>query len=387
MHFASATTSPALRGVLTAAGIGLVVLLAVVGAATVVDRFGGRALLDPDAVPRSVTPRGDLSDQERTTIEIFQAAAPSVVHIDTSSRRLDELGKLVLGDLWPEGSGSGFLWDVEGHVVTNNHVIRGARTCVVTLADRSQWSATLIGTAPSFDLAVLRIDAPRAQLRQIAVGESSDLLVGQQVFAIGNPFGLDQTLTTGVISGVDRTVRTELGEVVGGLIQSDAAINPGNSGGPLLDSAGRLIGVNTAILSPSGASAGVGFSIPVDTVNRIVPQIIQTGAVGRTAIGVFIANRGLLLDLGLDHGVPIGEVVPGSPAEVAGLRGLHMSDSGSVVADVVLEVAGMPVRNRDDLVVELSEHEPGSAVPLLVWREGREVELTVRPVTVESFER
>lgn len=386
MQLAVATPLGALRGVAVAAGLGLVALLVVVGASTLVGLLGGGGL-DHDAEPRAVTPRGELSALERSIIDVFESAAPSVVHIDTSTRRIDQLSQLVLGEAWPEGSGTGFLWDDDGHIVTNHHVVRDALTCVVTLADRSEWTATFIGSAPSYDLAVLRIDAPRARLRSIALGESGNLRVGQQAYAIGNPFGLDQTLTAGVISGLDRTVRTDDGEVIGGLIQTDASINPGNSGGPLLDSAARLIGVNTAILSPSGASAGVGFAIPVDTVNRVVPNILRSGAVGRTAIGVLMAPRWVLAEVGLDRGAPIGRVVPGSPADQAGLRSAAETASGAISVDVVLSVGGVEVADRDDLVVELSRFEPGDPVPLRVWRDGRELDVTVRPVTVESLER
>jgi S1-C subfamily serine protease len=231
--------------------------------------------LDPNAVPRAVTPRGDLAEDEKTTIAIFRQASPSVVHITTLALRQDAFSL----DLFqiPRGTGSGFVWDQDGHVVTNYHVIQGADAARVTLADQSSWTARLVGAYPDKDLAVLMIDAPKNRLRPIPVGTSHDLQVGQKVFAIGNPFGLDQSLTTGVISALGREIESVTRQTIKDMIQTDAAINPGNSGGPLLDSAGRLIGVNTAIFSPSGAYAGIGFAIPVDEVNRVVPKLIRHG--------------------------------------------------------------------------------------------------------------
>jgi S1-C subfamily serine protease len=241
--------------------------------------FGGDSAREANAVPRVVTPRGDLAEEEKATIELFRQASKSVVYITAIALRRDAFSLNVYEI--PEGTGSGFMWDEEGHIVTNYHVIRTANGCQVTLADNSTYSAELVGAAPAKDLAVLRIDAPKRLLRPIPVGTSRDLLVGQKVFAIGNPFGLDQTLTTGVISALNREIQSVARQPIQGVIQTDAAINPGNSGGPLLDSAGRLIGVNTAIFSPSGAYAGIGFAIPVDTVNEVVPKLIQQGQKAR----------------------------------------------------------------------------------------------------------
>ncbi|MDB5306545.1 MAG: 2-alkenal reductase [Gemmataceae bacterium] len=232
---------------------------------------------DPDAVPRAVTPRGDLAEAEKTTIAIFRQTSPAAVHITTLNVRQDRFS-LNLFQI-PRGTGSGFVWDQDGRVVTNYHVIEGADAARVTLSDQSEWKARLVGAYPDKDLAVLVIDAPGDRLRPIPIGTSHDLQVGQFAFAIGNPFGLDQTLTTGVISALGREIDSVNRKTIKDVIQTDAAINPGNSGGPLLDSAGRLIGVNTAIYSPSGAFAGIGFAIPVDEVNRVVPQLIRTGTV------------------------------------------------------------------------------------------------------------
>src|SRR5688572_20773324 len=229
------------------------------------------------AEPRAITPRGDLSSDEQSTIELFKRTSPSVVHVTSVDVRRGRLS-LNMFEI-PQGTGSGFIWDSEGHVVTNFHVIQNGSRAEVTLNDNTVWRASIVGTAPDKDVAVLKIDAPRDKLTKIMVGVSNNLQVGQKVFAIGNPFGLDQTLTTGVISGLGREIQSVTKRPIQGVIQTDAAINPGNSGGPLLDSAGRLIGVNTAIYSPSGAYAGIGFAVPVDIVNRIVPQLVSHGKV------------------------------------------------------------------------------------------------------------
>ncbi|MEO6708328.1 MAG: trypsin-like peptidase domain-containing protein, partial [Planctomycetota bacterium] len=223
--------------------------------------------------------RDDLDVDERSTIALFKRASPSVVNI-TNMAFLGNGFRMTATEV-PQGTGSGFIWDDRGNVVTNFHVINKGTKFKVTLSDRSEWDATVVGGAPNQDLAVLHIDAPRSRLSPLAVGTSSGLAVGQKVFAIGNPFGLDQTLTTGIISGLGREIRSESDHKITEVIQTDAAINPGNSGGPLLDSAGRLIGINTAIVSPSGAYAGIGFAVPVDNVARIIPQLISHGVVTR----------------------------------------------------------------------------------------------------------
>jgi S1-C subfamily serine protease len=238
---------------------------------------------DPNAVPRAITPRGDLAQDEQTTIELFRNASPSVVYITPVTLLRDRFSLNVFEI--PKGTGSGFVWDDEGHIITNFHVIEDANTARVTLADQTTWDARLAGTDPNRDLAILRIKAPRNRLQPIEIGTSTGLQVGQKVFAIGNPFGLDQTLTTGIISALGREIVSGTGRTIRGVIQTDAAINPGNSGGPLLDSAGRLIGVNTAIYSSSGSSAGIGFAVPVDTVNRVVSRLLGRRRGVRSAIG------------------------------------------------------------------------------------------------------
>ncbi len=332
------------------------------------------ALLDPKSVSRPVEARGDLASDERNTIDIFRNAAPSVVYITSIALRRN-LFSLNVQEI-PQGTGSGFIWDKQGRIVTNYHVISDANRLEVTLADRSSWKAVLVGAAPDRDLAVLQITAPADKLRPIVVGESKDLLVGQKVFAIGNPFGLDQTLTTGVVSALGREITAATGRTIHDVIQTDAAINPGNSGGPLLDSAGRLIGVNTAIFSPTGASSGIGFAVPVGEVNRVVPQIIAKGKLIRPGLGITLANRRLTEELGLE-GVLILKVLSGTTAEKAGLRGTSQVRDGLVLGDVIVAVNGKKVVDYDTLRDELERHEVGTEVVLTLLREGGTVEVRI----------
>jgi S1-C subfamily serine protease len=318
--------------------------------------------------------RGDLAEDEKATIELFRRTSPGVVYITTLSRQA--FGFLDVEEV-PRGTGSGFLWDREGHVVTNFHVIQGASAAQVTLHDQSAWPATLVGVAPDQDLAVLRIRAPAEKLAPVLVGSSRDLQVGQKVFAIGNPFGLDFTLTTGIVSALGRSIGALTGRKIQDVIQTDAAINPGNSGGPLLDSAGRLIGVNTQIASPSGASAGIGFAVPVDTVSRVVPELIQHGRVMRPRIGIVPAQEWVLRRAGVE-GVLVMSVADGSAAARAGLRGTTRAEDGSIVlGDVVQELGGRKVASLDDLYAALEEHEPGDAVKVRVLRGERVLDVEV----------
>ncbi|MGQ0722078.1 MAG: S1C family serine protease [Candidatus Eiseniibacteriota bacterium] len=336
--------------------------------------------LDRDAPPRPVTARGDLASDEQATIELFREASPAVVYITNIARRRNRFTRNVTEI--PQGTGSGFVWDREGHIITNLHVIEGASVATVTLSDNSTWDADLVGEAPDHDLAVLRIEAPQELLVPIPVGRSNDLLVGQKVFAIGNPFGLDQTLTTGVISALGREITAQTGRTISGVIQTDAAINPGNSGGPLLDSAGRLIGMNTLILSPSGASAGIGFAVPVNTINRVATQILQHGRVIRPGLGVQIADDTAARRLGLD-GVLVFSVAEGSAAEAAGLRGTTRDQRGRLVlGDVIVEVGGDDVSNADDLANALEKREVGDEVDLTVERDDkrRTVSVTLQEI-------
>jgi S1-C subfamily serine protease len=331
-------------------------------------------LHDPDAQPRLVTARGDLAEDEKNTIELFRNASPSVVYITSIAVRRS-LFNLNVYEI-PQGTGSGFIWDKKGRVVTNYHVISDANRIEVTLADRTTWKGILVGAAPDRDIAVLQISAPASKLRPIVIGDSDDLLVGQKVFAIGNPFGLDQTLTTGVVSALNREITSVTGRTIHGVIQTDAAINPGNSGGPLLDSAGRLIGVNTAIYSPSGGSAGVGFAVPVSEVNGVVPQIIRTGKVIRPGLGVSLANKQLARELNVE-GVLIINVQPGSAADKAGLQGTREVADGIVLGDVIIAVNDKKVSDYNELRDELELHEVGDTVVLTVERSGENMQVDI----------
>jgi S1-C subfamily serine protease len=272
----------------------------------------------------------------------------------------------------PRGTGTGFVWDDRGHIVTNFHVIQGANAARVTLADQSSFDAQLVGAFPDRDLAVLRIEAPKDKLPPITLGASRDLLVGQRVYAIGNPFGLDQTLTTGIVSALNREIESFNQRTIRGVIQTDAAINPGNSGGPLLDSAGRLIGVNTQIASPSGASAGIGFAIPVDEVNRIVPRLIRDGRFVRPALGVSAGSPNLQRALNLPKGVVIVQVGNGTPAAKAGLQPFRRGNRGEVIGgDVITAINDETVNDMDDVLSVLERRQPGDTVTLTVWRDGK----------------
>ena len=329
------------------------------------------------AEPRAVAARGSLAEDERNNIDVFRTASVSTVHITTleRARGFSPLDVMQV----PRGTGSGFIWDERGHVVTNFHVIQGGSGARVTLHDQSTWRAALVGAFPDRDLAVLRIDAPKEKLKPIAIGTSRDLQVGQKVYAIGNPFGLDQTLTTGIISALNREIESLTQRTIHGVIQTDAAINPGNSGGPLLDSAGRLIGVNTAIFSPSGAFAGIGFAIPVDEVNRIVPRLIRDGKFIRPALGIQAAPPQFSAALGIRKGVAVLGVLPRSPAQAAGIRPFQRGPAGEVIAgDVIIAIDGTPVASVEQLLDALERHQPGETVKVTLLREGQTVDVPVR---------
>ncbi len=339
--------------------------------ATPISRF----ISSYNAKPRAVTARGDLAADELNTIDIFRTNSPSVVYVTSIALRrgLFSLNAVEI----PHGTGSGFIWDDQGRIVTNYHVISDANRIQVTMADNTTWKATLVGASPDKDIAVLQIDAPKHLLKPIAVGSSTDLLVGQKVFAIGNPFGLDQTITSGIISALNREINTVTGRVIHGVIQTDAAINPGNSGGPLLDSAGRLIGVNTAIYSLSGAYAGIGFAVPVDIVNDIVPQLIKNGKIIRPGIGATFADERLAKRLGIE-GVLILNVERGGPAEEAGLRPTMQYRGEIILGDIITAVAGTQIRSSEDLFTELERFKVGAEVPFLILRNGESLKVILR---------
>jgi S1-C subfamily serine protease len=333
------------------------------------------ALLPASTSPPPIV-RAELEPEELANIDLFRRASPAVVNVTTVGRRRSSWNLNVYEI--PQGTGTGFLWDDRGHVVTNYHVvhtvIQGNDRAEVTFAGKAEpLQAEVVASSPQHDLAVLRLkDAPRRLPAAFPVGTSTDLLVGQKVYAIGNPFGLDQTLTTGIISGLGREIRSPSGHRIQDVIQTDAAINPGNSGGPLLDSSGRLIGVNTAIVSPSGAYAGIGFAVPVDIVQRVVPELIRRGGVTRPGLGINILPDSYNKSYGFE-GVGIETVVPGGAADEAGLRSAQQYRDGSLALDVIVAIDDQPVRTRYDLYDALDTHEVGDEVLVSVQR-GRSVE-------------
>jgi len=340
--------------------IALVGILAILGCLD----FGpdSQSAAQNHATPRKIAPRADLRPDEQATIKLFREASPSVVFITTLEIRRDFFS-LDLHEI-PRGTGSGFIWDRQGHVITNYHVIQGASSAQVTLADRTSYDAELVGAAPEKDLAVLQIKAPAKELQPIPLGRSYDLAVGQSVYAIGNPFGFDQTLTTGVISALGREIESMAQIPIRDVIQTDAAINPGNSGGPLLDSSGRLIGVNAAIVSPSGSFAGIGFAIPVDTVNWVVPELISNGQLVRPTLGVELANDQVAQSLDL-KGALVVRVHPGSNAAQAGIHPTRRDRRGRLrLGDVIVALDGQKVDSSNDLLLLLERYKPGQTVEL-----------------------
>ena len=338
-----------------------------------------------DANPRPVTARGDLAADEKATIELFEQCSKSVVYVRPTVRRVR---RTVFGryNVEQTGTGSGYVWDQDGHIVTNYHVIHEASSCLVTMPDNSTYDAVYVGGLPDKDIAVLRISAPKQKLFPVAIGTSNDLRVGQKVFAIGNPFGLDFTLTTGVISALNREIKTTIARgaqrTIQGVIQTDAAINPGNSGGPLLDSAGRLVGMNTAIYSETGGSAGIGFAVPVNTINRVVPQLIAHGKVVRPGLGINPAPEVVQRRLRLE-GVLIFTVAAGSAAEKAGLRPTTESRTGRIIlGDIITHVGDTETPDLDTLLNALEEYEIGQTVQITVVREGASV---IVPVTLQRI--
>lgn len=353
----------------------IVVVVALVLAGLYVGQRYLREFVFAATQPRETTPRPDLTPGEQIATKVFAETAPSVAYIFTHQAVRPRPGGRTVEKA---GAGSGFVWDRAGHIVTNTHVVEGADKVGVVINEGKVHSAHVVGLAPWVDLAVLQLDDPPADLQPIKVGSSSDLVVGQVVFAIGNPFGLSRTLTSGIISALNRTLPTESGREIAGVIQTDAAINPGNSGGPLVDSAGRLIGVNTAILAPSGTFAGVGFAIPVDTVNRIVPDLIRTGRAPLPGIGIRVFPIELSARLGAP-GVVIQGVTPGSSAERAGLKGM---DELGQLGDIIIAVNGERISELSDLTRQLEKAGIGNTVTLTVLRHGtqRDVQVQVEDI-------
>ena len=331
------------------------------------------------AESRPITARGELSLTEKTNIDIFQQTSPSVVYITTLADTLN---------LWtrditrmPQGTGSGFIWDKQGHIITNYHVLQGVSAVKIRLSDQRTFNATFIGASPDHDLAVLRIPITINMPKPLTIGTSHDLQVGQITYAIGNPFGLDQTLTTGVVSALNRSLPNNNGSYIEGLIQTDAAINPGNSGGPLLDSTGRLIGINTAIYSPSGTYAGIGFAVPVDTVNRIVPQIIKEGHYQRPKLGITInesLNKDITKELGI-FGVVVIEVQPNSAANKSGLNGVTIQNNVVMPGDVIVSIDQHKIESTKMLLSTLEKYNIGDTVEVKFFRNNqvKEVSLTL----------
>jgi S1-C subfamily serine protease len=324
------------------------------------------------------------TDDERNSIQVFEAARPSVVFVTNKQlARNPHSWDLVT---IPRGSGTGFVWNKEGYIVTNFHVIEGAQELVITLQDQSNWPAEVIGLAPERDLAVLKIKAPKEKLSPLPLGDSSILTVGRKVLAIGNPFGLDATLTTGVVSALGREIESPTRRKISNVIQTDAAINPGNSGGPLLNSQGQLIGVNTSIVSPSGASAGIGFAIPVNTVKEVVPQLMTHGKIVRPVLGIASAPDHWAQHLSI-KGVPILRVNPNSPAAQVGLQGAMQNAWGQIsLGDVVVAIDDTPTTNNDQLLGALEKYKPGDKVTISIMRQGKLVQRKLTLAAPEIYD-
>ena len=352
------------------------------GMVAVVDRISNR--FQPSTAAFTETPPPGITDpavatEEQNNIEVYRTLSPGVVFIHSTSYARDFLGFVEP----QEGSGSGSIIDEQGNILTNYHVIEGAQKLSVSLGGQKAYSARVIGSDPDTDLAVIRlIEKPAGPLTVVPLGDSDKLVVGQKVLAIGNPFGLDRTLTTGVISGLQRPIRARNGRLIEGAIQTDASINMGNSGGPLLDSHGRMIGINSQILSPSGASAGVGFAVPVSIAKRVVPQILQTGQVRRPKLGISTRDVGAIrnqVDLPVSEGVLIVQVARGGAAAAAGLRGLQPTEDGEVeLGDIIVGIENDKIANNDDLFRVLDKRNVGDVVNVHIWRDGRRMSVPVR---------
>ena len=316
------------------------------------------------------------TEDETNTTEVFSGASPSVVYVTSTALRRQMFSLNVLEI--PQGAGSGFIWDDSGLIVTNYHVVARANKLTVTLSDQREFEAQVVGLAPERDLAVLRLTDPPEGLVELPLGDSSELSVGRKVLAIGNPFGLDTTLTVGVVSALGREIQSPSGRKIRGVIQTDAAINPGNSGGPLLNSLGQLIGVNTAIYSPSGASAGIGFAIPVNTVREVVPQLIAYGKILRPILGIERASDQWIRRNQIE-GVPIVRTYRGFPADDAGMVGARRGSRGEILlGDIIVEVDGQPITNNDDFLSAMERHRVGDTVEITTIRGSSKQSFAVR---------
>jgi S1-C subfamily serine protease len=358
-------------------------------------RGSHRDLHNPNAQPREIVPKSEPDAIEKQRIQVFKDISPSVVNVDTL--RIQRRGYAGTSER-AVGTGSGFVWDTQGRIVTNFHVvrdtlevgsdgsvgIRSTATVRVTLASGSSWNARLVGVAPDNDLSVLQIDAPADQLKPIPVGSSSDVQVGQSVYAIGNPYGERLTFTQGIVSALDREIQSATDRPITGVIQTDASLNPGNSGGPLLDKDGRLIGVNTAITSPSGGNVGIGYAIPVDTVNRVVTELIRTGRAPTPSLGIVVLRDRDTRALGFDKGAMIAEVIPGGAADKVGLHGFHTDPATGrqTPGDLILAVNGEPVNTIADLQKAMSKLQIRQTITLTIRRadETRDVKVTMEGI-------
>jgi S1-C subfamily serine protease len=356
---------------------GLFCLLLVAACGVLWQLWPGLAWYTPAATPRVVVARGALSDFESANIDIYKQGAPSLVQVTNLSVERGDWLDLDVQKV-PQGIGSGFVWDTDGHIVTNYHVVDGADAAQVTLADHSVYDVRHVAVYRDQDVAVLTIGAPASRLHPIPIGTSHDLKVGQFTYALGDPFGLDQTMTVGIVSALGRTIKSASGQPIEGVIQTSTAINPGNSGGPLLDSAGRLVGMNTAIVSPSGAFAGIGFAIPVDDINRVVPQLIRHGKIVHPQLDVKLAPDELARHLGVEQGVLILKVIPGSAEDHAGLRGTGRDESGNIsLGDVIVAVDGKAVEKSTDLHAALQHYHVGDKVTLTIMRDEQKQDITL----------
>jgi putative serine protease PepD len=371
-----------------ALGSALFASVAVLGLQQLSQRFYPSGAALSVANPENITDPATVTD-EQNNIEVYKAVAPGVVYIQSTTMVRDFFG---LYAEEREGAGSGSVIDEQGHILTNYHVIEGAQRLSVHFGGGRNYPATVVGRDPDTDLAVIKlVEKPKEAITIVPLGDSDRLIVGQKVLAIGNPFGLDRTLTTGVISGLQRPIRARNDRPIEGAIQTDASINPGNSGGPLLDSRGRMIGINSQIQSTSGSSAGVGFAIPVNIAKRIVPELIRTGSIQRPKLGIQPRNVEALsaqVQLPVSYGVLIWNVQPGGPAANAGMRGMVQTDEGDLeLGDIIVGIGGERVGNNDDLYKVLNKHQIGETVNVEIYRGARRMTLPVRLTDVPPTRR